>query len=221
MIELKGITKTYFLGGQQVEALSSVDLRIEKGEFVSIMGPSGSGKSTLMNIIGCLDRPTGGAYMLNGIRVEEMDDNGLAAVRNRNIGFVFQSFNLLARQTALENVELPLLYAGVEGTARIAAEALREVGLLNRMGHRPNELSGGQRQRVAIARAIVMKPPIILCDEPTGNLDSRTGREVMELFKDLHVKGSTLVVVTHDNEIAAHSERVITLKDGKVLSGSA
>lgn len=221
MIELKGITKTYFLGGQRVEALSSVDLRIAKGEFVSIMGPSGSGKSTLMNIIGCLDRPTGGAYTLNGIRVEEMDDNGLAAVRNRNIGFVFQSFNLLARQTALENVELPLLYAGVEGAARIAAEALREVGLENRMGHRPNELSGGQRQRVAIARAIVMKPPIILCDEPTGNLDSRTGAEVMELFKDLHGKGSTLVVVTHDNEIAAHSERVITLRDGKVLSGAA
>ncbi|WKZ32593.1 MAG: ABC transporter ATP-binding protein [Thermodesulfobacteriota bacterium] len=221
MIELKGITKTYFLGGQRVEALSSVDLRIAKGEFVSIMGPSGSGKSTLMNIIGCLDRPTGGAYTLNGIRVEEMDDNGLAAVRNRNIGFVFQSFNLLARQTALENVELPLLYAGVEGAARIAAEALREVGLENRMGHRPNELSGGQRQRVAIARAIVMKPPIILCDEPTGNLDSRTGAEVMELFKDLHGKGSTLVVVTHDNEIAAHSERVITLRDGKVLFGAA
>ncbi|MBZ0220420.1 MAG: ABC transporter ATP-binding protein [Candidatus Methylomirabilis sp.] len=220
MIELKGIIKTYFLGGQRVEALSSVDLRIKKGEFVSIMGPSGSGKSTLMNIIGCLDRPTGGAYTLNGIRVEEMDDDGLAAVRNRNIGFVFQSFNLLARQTALENVELPLLYAGAEGTARIAAEALREVGLENRMGHRPNELSGGQRQRVAIARAIVMRPPIILCDEPTGNLDSRTGREVMELFKDLHRKGSTLVVVTHDNEIAAHSERVITLKDGKVLSAA-
>lgn len=220
MIELKGITKTYFLGGQRVEALSEVDLRIKKGEFVSIMGPSGSGKSTLMNIVGCLDRPTSGAYALNGIRVEEMDDNGLAAVRNRNIGFVFQSFNLLARQTALENVELPLLYAGVEETARLAAEALREVGLLNRMGHRPNELSGGQRQRVAIARAIVMKPPLILCDEPTGNLDSRTGAEVMELFKDLHGKGATLVVVTHDNDIAAHSGRVITLKDGKVLSGA-
>lgn len=218
MIELKGITKTYFLGGQRVEALSSVDLRIGKGEFVSIMGPSGSGKSTLMNIIGCLDRPTSGAYTLNGIRVEEMDDDGLAAVRNRNIGFVFQSFNLLAKQTALENVELPLLYAGVEGTARMAAEALREVGLENRMGHRPNELSGGQRQRVAIARAIVMRPPIILCDEPTGNLDSRTGAEVMELFRDLHVKGSTLVVITHDNEIAAHSGRVITIKDGRVLS---
>ncbi len=218
MIELKGITKTYFLGGQRVEALSSVDLRIGKGEFVSIMGPSGSGKSTLMNIIGCLDRPTSGAYTLNGIRVEEMDDDGLAAVRNRNIGFVFQSFNLLAKQTALENVELPLLYAGVEGAARMAAEALREVGLENRMGHRPNELSGGQKQRVAIARAIVMQPPIILCDEPTGNLDSRTGAEVMELFRDLHGKGSTLVVVTHDNEIAAHSGRVITIKDGRVLS---
>ncbi|OGQ64262.1 MAG: macrolide ABC transporter ATP-binding protein, partial [Deltaproteobacteria bacterium RIFCSPLOWO2_02_FULL_55_12] len=217
MIELSGITKRYRLGGEYIEALSSVDLRISKGEFVAVMGPSGSGKSTLMNIIGCLDRPTGGEYALNGIRVEEMDDDGLAAVRNRNIGFVFQSFNLLSRHTALENVELPLFYAGVTEPGAHASRALKELGLEKRMGHKPNELSGGERQRVAIARAIVMDPQIILADEPTGNLDSRNGAEVMGIFKELHDKGTTIVMVTHENEIAAHAQRVITIRDGKVL----
>ena len=217
MIELSGITKRYRLGGEYIEALSSVDLRISKGEFVAVMGPSGSGKSTLMNIIGCLDRPTGGEYALNGIRVEEMDDDGLAAVRNRNIGFVFQSFNLLSRHTALENVELPLFYAGVTEPGAHASRALKELGLEKRMGHKPNELSGGERQRVAIARAIVMDPQIILADEPTGTLDSRNGAEVMGIFKELHDKGTTIVMVTHENEIAAHAQRVITIRDGKVL----
>ncbi|OGP14633.1 MAG: macrolide ABC transporter ATP-binding protein [Deltaproteobacteria bacterium GWA2_55_10] len=171
-----------------------------------------------MNIIGCLDRPTSGAYTLNGTRVEDMDDNGLAAVRNRNIGFVFQSFNLLARHTALENVELPLFYAGVVDARPAALEALKEVGLEKRVHHRPNELSGGERQRVAIARALVLNPPLILADEPTGNLDSRTGKEIMEMFKDLHSRGTTIVMVTHENDIAAHAQRIITIRDGKVLS---
>jgi len=218
MIELYGITKKYKIGHELVEALSSVDLEIKKGEFVAVMGPSGSGKSSLMNIIGCLDRPTSGAYTLNGTRVEDMDDNGLAAVRNRNIGFVFQSFNLLARHTALENVELPLFYAGVVDARPAALEALKEVGLEKRVHHRPNELSGGERQRVAIARALVLNPPLILADEPTGNLDSRTGKEIMEMFKDLHSRGTTIVMVTHENDIAAHAQRIITIRDGKVLS---
>ena len=218
MIELYGITKKYKIGHELVEALSSVDLEIKKGEFVAVMGPSGSGKSSLMNIIGCLDRPTSGAYTLNGTRVEDMDDNGLAAVRNRNIGFVFQSFNLLARHTALENVELPLFYAGVVDARPAALEALKEVGLEKRVHHRPNELSGGERQRVAIARALVLNPPLILADEPTGNLDSRKGKEVMEMFKDLHSRGTTIVMVTHENDIAAHAQRIITIRDGKVLS---
>jgi len=218
MIELYGITKKYKIGHELVEALSSVDLEIKKGEFVAVMGPSGSGKSSLMNIIGCLDRPTSGAYTLNGTRVEDMDDNGLAAVRNRNIGFVFQSFNLLARHTALENVELPLFYAGVVDARPAALEALKEVGLEKRVHHRPNELSGGERQRVAIARALVLNPPLILADEPTGNLDSRTGEEIMDMFKDLHSRGTTIVMVTHENDIAAHAQRIITIRDGKVLS---
>ena len=218
MIELYGITKKYKIGHELVEALSSVDLEIKKGEFVAVMGPSGSGKSSLMNIIGCLDRPTSGAYTLNGTRVEDMDDNGLAAVRNRNIGFVFQSFNLLARHTALENVALPLFYAGVVDARPAALEALKEVGLEKRVHHRPNELSGGERQRVAIARALVLNPPLILADEPTGNLDSRTGKEIMEMFKDLHSRGTTIVMVTHENDIAAHAQRIITIRDGKVLS---
>lgn len=216
MIELRGITKRYRMGGAAVEVLSSVDLDIKKGEFVSVMGPSGSGKSTLMNIIGCLDRPTSGTYALGGVGVDAMDEDALASVRNRNIGFVFQSFNLLARHTAVENVELPLFYAGVKDAAERARHALRAVGLDRRMGHRPTELSGGERQRVAIARAIVLDPPIILGDEPTGNLDSRTGREIMDLFGELHSRGSTLILVTHDPNIAAFSERVINIKDGQV-----
>jgi len=220
LIELRGVTKRYSMGGAPVEVLSSVDLDIGRGEFVSIMGPSGSGKSTLMNIIGCLDRPTEGTYALGGVRVDSMDEDSLASARNRNIGFVFQSFNLLARHTAIENVELPLFYAGVEDSEKLAIEALKEVGLEKRMRHRPNELSGGERQRVAIARAIVLKPPIILGDEPTGNLDSRTGSEIMALFEGLHSRGTTLILVTHDPNIAAYSGRVINIKDGRVVSSS-
>jgi len=220
MIELRAITKKYKIGHELVEALSSIDLEIKSGEFVAVMGPSGSGKSSLMNIIGCLDRPTSGAYTLNGTRVEEMDDNGLAAVRNRNIGFVFQSFNLLARHTALENVELPLFYAGVDDARPAAMQALKEVGLEKRVTHKPNELSGGERQRVAIARAIVLNPPLILADEPTGNLDTRTGVEIMEMFKGLHSHGTTIVMVTHEKDIAAHAHRIVTMRDGKVLSGA-
>lgn len=216
MIQLRGVTKKYAMGGSQVEVLSNVDLDIKKGEFVSIMGPSGSGKSTLMNIIGCLDRPTVGTYALNGTNVESMNEDELAAARNRNIGFVFQSFNLLARHTAIENVELPLFYAGVDDSEARAREALKEVGLEKRMKHRPNELSGGERQRVAIARAIVLNPPIILGDEPTGNLDSRTGKEIMAIFNGLHAKGTTMILVTHDPSIAEYSQRVITIKDGRV-----
>ena len=217
MIELRGITKRYTIGGSPVEVLSSIDLEIKKGESVSIMGPLGSGKSTLMNIIGCLDKPTEGAYTLGGIRVDSMDEDALAQARNRNIGFVFQSFNLLARHTAVENVELPLFYAGVTDSEPLAKAALKEVGLEHRMNHKPNELSGGERQRVAIARAIVLNPPIILADEPTGNLDSRTGKEIMALFDGLHSKGTTLILVTHDPNVAAYSQRVITIKDGKVV----
>ncbi len=217
MIELRGITKRYSIGGSQVEVLSSIDLEIKKGESVSVMGPSGSGKSTLMNIIGCLDKPTEGAYTLGGIRVDSMDEDALARARNRNIGFVFQSFNLLARHTAVENVELPLFYAGVNDSESLAKAALKEVGLEHRMNHKPNELSGGERQRVAIARAIVLNPPIILADEPTGNLDSRTGKEIMALFDGLHSKGTTLVLVTHDPNVAAFAQRAINIKDGKVV----
>ncbi|HAO92359.1 MAG: macrolide ABC transporter ATP-binding protein [Deltaproteobacteria bacterium GWB2_55_19] len=220
MIELTSITKKYMMGSSEVDVLKGVDLKIESGEFVSIMGPSGSGKSTLMNIIGCLDRPTGGSYILNGTRVDEMDEEALAKVRNTNIGFVFQTFNLLARESATENVELPLLYSGVKEPRALAVEALKEVGLGHRLGHRPNELSGGERQRVAIARAIVLNPSIILGDEPTGNLDSRTGAEIMDILKDLNAKGTTLVVVTHDPAIAAHSQRVINIMDG-VITGRA
>ncbi len=218
MIELTSITKKYMMGATEVDVLKGVDLKIESGEFVSIMGPSGSGKSTLMNLIGCLDRPTGGSYVLSGTRVDEMDEEALAKVRNRNIGFVFQTFNLLPRESATENVELPLLYSGVREPRALAVEALKEVGLGHRLDHRPNELSGGERQRVAIARAIVLNPPIILGDEPTGNLDSRTGAEIMAILKDLNAKGTTLVIVTHDPAIAAHSERVITIKDGVITS---
>lgn len=216
MIELTSITKKYMMGATEVDVLKGVDLKIESGEFVSIMGPSGSGKSTLMNIIGCLDRPTKGSYVLNGTRVDEMGEEALARVRNTNIGFVFQTFNLLARESATENVELPLLYSGVKEPRALAVEALKEVGLGHRLGHRPNELSGGERQRVAIARAIVLNPSIILGDEPTGNLDSRTGAEIMAILKALNAKGTTLVIVTHDPGIAAHSQRVINIRDGVV-----
>jgi putative ABC transport system ATP-binding protein len=204
------------MGASVVQALRSVDLKIEDGEFVSIMGPSGSGKSTLMNIIGCLDTPTSGSYSLNGARVDKMDEDELAAVRNRSIGFVFQTFNLLARHTALENVELPLLYAGVNDPSIRARKALGAVGLGHRAAHMPNELSGGERQRAAIARAIVGGPSIILADEPTGNLDSRTGAEIMELFRGLNESGVTLVLVTHESEVASHSRRVVTIRDGRI-----
>ncbi len=216
LIKLDKITKRYAVGSTVVEALKEVSVHIEKGEFVSIMGPSGSGKSTLMNIIGCLDRPNGGSYILNGRRVDSMDEDELAAVRNSSIGFVFQTFNLLTRHTAVENVELPLLYAGIKETGDKARAALEGVGLAKRLGHKPNELSGGERQRVAIARAIIQNPPIILADEPTGNLDSRTGAEIMSIFKRLNANGTTIVLVTHEREIAEYSERIITIRDGAV-----
>jgi len=218
MIKLQGIRKKYTIGGSDIEVLCSVDLEIAKGEFVSIMGPSGSGKSTLMNIIGCLDHPTEGSYTLNGTSVDGMSDDELARIRNRNIGFVFQSFNLLSRHSALENVELPLLYAGSKDAEALARKALETVGLSHRVAHRPNELSGGERQRVAIARAIVTDPPIIVGDEPTGNLDTRTGAEIMKFFRQLHEKGTTLIIVTHDPEIAGHCDRVINIRDGRIQS---
>lgn len=216
MIELSNIRKVYRMGGEDVEAIKGIDLFIAKGEFASIMGPSGSGKSSLMNIIGCLDRPTSGSYLLAGERVDQMSEDALAAVRNRNIGFVFQTFNLLARSTAVENVELPLLYSGVSDTTLRAKEALESVGLGHRIRHRPNELSGGERQRVAIARAMVIRPSIILADEPTGNLDSRTGAEIMTLFKTLNANGATIIMVTHERDVALQAQRIITIRDGLV-----
>jgi putative ABC transport system ATP-binding protein len=220
LIEVSGLTKHYQLGAETVRALCGVELVIHRNEYVAIMGPSGSGKSTFMNLIGCLDTPTGGEYVLNGQRVAGMDDDELARIRNREIGFVFQTFNLLPRSTALENVELPLVYAGVGKHERRerATEALRSVELADRLDHKPNELSGGQRQRVAIARALVTRPSIILADEPTGNLDSRTSEEIMGLFHRLHGEGQTIIMVTHEPDIAAHADRVVTLKDGVIAS---
>ncbi|MSS70846.1 MAG: ABC transporter ATP-binding protein [Candidatus Latescibacteria bacterium] len=218
LIRLENIEKVYQMGAEEVRALRGVNVGIEPNEYVAIMGPSGSGKSTLMNIVGCLDSPTSGLYELDGIAVSGMKDDELAEVRNRKIGFVFQTFNLLPRATALHNVELPLVYAGLANRERRkrAQEALVAVGLSDRMGHRPNELSGGQRQRVAIARALVTNPSIILADEPTGNLDSKTGAEIMGILEHLHRMGNTIILVTHEEEIAAHSHRVIRLRDGQV-----
>ncbi|HXG01511.1 MAG TPA: ABC transporter ATP-binding protein [Bacteroidota bacterium] len=219
VIELTNITKVYDMGeAQQVQALRGVSLSIARNEYVAIMGPSGSGKSTLMNIIGCLDTPTSGQYLFNGVNVSEMDDNNLARIRNKEIGFVFQTFNLLPRSDALHNVELPLIYAGVPAAERRrrAIETLEHVGLGDRIHHKPNELSGGQRQRVAIARALVTRPSIILADEPTGNLDSRTGEEIMQLFEELHREGNTIILVTHEADIAAHAHRIVRLRDGLI-----
>lgn len=218
IIKTKDIVKLYVMGTEELYALKGVSMTIHKNEYVAIMGPSGSGKSTMMNIIGCLDTPTSGYYELNGQNVSEMDDNDLATVRNKEIGFVFQTFNLLPRSNALHNVELPLIYAGLSKTVRMeqAEEALVKVGLQDRMKHKPNELSGGQRQRVAIARALVNKPSIILADEPTGNLDSKTGDEIMELFDNLHSQGNTIILVTHEDFIAEHAHRVIRLRDGLI-----
>ncbi|MBN2029402.1 ABC transporter ATP-binding protein [bacterium] len=218
LIDLKGIVKDYQVGLEKVHALCTIDLQINKGEYVAIMGPSGSGKSTLMNILGCLDTPTAGIYKLNNAQVSTMNDDELAEIRNREIGFVFQTFNLLPRATALHNVELPLIYNGTPAAQRreMAEKSLEKVGLKDRMNHRPNELSGGQRQRVAIARALVNNPSIILADEPTGNLDTRTGDEIMEICEDLHDAGNTIILVTHEEYIAEHSDRIIRLRDGMV-----
>ena len=218
LIETSDLWKTYQMGSEQVHALSGVSIQIQRGEYVAIMGPSGSGKSTLMNLIGCLDTPTKGSYLLNEKQVSQMNDDELARIRNEEIGFVFQTFNLLPRATALHNVELPLIYAGISGKLRAdrATQALQKVELADRMSHRPNELSGGQRQRVAIARALVNNPSILLADEPTGNLDTKTGVEIMNLFARLHEGGNTIILVTHEADIAAHAHRVIYLRDGQV-----
>ena len=218
LIEMHNLTRVYQLGPQEIYALSGVDLIINQGEYVAIMGPSGSGKSTLMNIIGCLDTPSSGRYLLDGVPVETLNDDELAAIRNKKIGFVFQTFNLLARTTALQNVELPLIYAKIPRAQRraLAEEALTAVGLGDRMNHQPNELSGGQRQRVAIARALVNKPSLLLADEPTGNLDSQTGREILDLFRDLHQRGNSIIIVTHEDDVAREAKRVIHIRAGRV-----
>jgi putative ABC transport system ATP-binding protein len=218
LIETRDLWKTYVMGEEQIHALRGVSIAIERGEYVAIMGPSGSGKSTLMNLIGCLDTPSKGSYLLNNKQVSEMNDNELARIRNQEIGFVFQTFNLLPRASALQNVELPLVYAGIpsKDRAKLAKEALDRVELTSRMSHKPNELSGGQRQRVAIARALVNKPSILLADEPTGNLDSKTGNEIMALFAKLHEAGNTIVLVTHEADIAAFAHRTISVRDGQV-----
>jgi putative ABC transport system ATP-binding protein len=218
LIELNDIVKIYQVGTEKVGALQGISLKIEENEYLAIMGPSGSGKSTLMNVLGCLDTPTSGVYRFVKDLVSDMNDDQLAEIRNREIGFVFQTFNLLPRATALHNVELPMIYNGTSASKRkkIAQDALELVGLTDRMNHKPNELSGGQRQRVAIARALVNNPKIILADEPTGNLDTRTGEEIMEIFEDLHEKGNTIILVTHEEYIAEHANRIIRLRDGKI-----
>ncbi|SHI69208.1 ABC transporter ATP-binding protein [Aquimarina spongiae] len=220
VIEIRGIIRNFQLGQETVYVLKGIDLDIKKGEYVAIMGPSGSGKSTLMNLLGCLDTPTAGTYILNGNDASTMTDNELAEIRNREIGFVFQTFNLLPRTTALDNVALPMIYAGAskkERTTR-AEEVLTDVGLADRMDHKPNQLSGGQRQRVAVGRALVNKPSIILADEPTGNLDSKTSIEIMNLFDEIHAAGNTVIIVTHEEEVAEHAHRVIRLRDGIIES---
>ena len=220
IIEVKKLQKRYLMGDEVIDALKSIDLKVQKNEYLALMGPSGSGKSTLMNLIGCLDSPTSGEYILHGIDVSKMSDSELADVRNKEIGFVFQTFNLLTRMTALENVALPLVYAGVSKVDREerARKVLLEVGLADRMTHKPNELSGGQRQRVAIARALINNPAIILADEPTGNLDSKTSQEIMNIFKEIHKRGNTIIVVTHEPDIAAFADRIVRLKDGYIES---
>lgn len=222
LLELLGISKRYLMGEVEVRALEDVNLRITRNEYVSFIGPSGSGKTTLMNIVGCLDRPSAGTYLLNGHNVEDMDDNQLARIRNREIGFVFQNFNLLGRADALHNVMQPLVYRGISlaERRRVAIKALKRVGLGDRMDHRPNQLSGGQRQRVAIARALVGEPSILLADEPTGNLDTATAREIMAMFADLHSAGNTIILVTHDAEVASHARRSVTIRDGRIIGDS-
>ena len=220
LIRLQKISRRYQMGTETIHALRDVSLEIERGEYVAIMGPSGSGKSTLMNLIGCLDTPTGGEYELNGLQVSQMDDNQLAEIRNKEIGFIFQTFNLLPRCDALRNVELPLIYSGMPAEERrlVALETLRNVGLADRIHHRPNELSGGQRQRVAVARALVNRPSILLADEPTGNLDTRTGMEIMALFGQLSRQGNTIIVVTHEEDVAKHARRILRIRDGQIAS---
>lgn len=220
VIKIRNITRDFYLGQEVVKVLKGIDLDIEKGEYVAFMGPSGSGKSTLMNLLGCLDTPTSGQYILNGNDVSTMSDNELAEIRNKEIGFVFQTFNLLPRTTALDNVALPMIYAGASKTERKerAEQVLTNVGLADRMDHKPNQLSGGQRQRVAVGRALVNKPSIILADEPTGNLDSKTSLEIMNLFDDIHAAGNTVILVTHEEDIAKHAHRIIRLRDGMVES---